>query len=390
MGVFRHRWSALPASALAAMLVACGGGGEDASRARAQAAPADRVVPPRATAAAPAGQPPSPRAEAPAASKSDPTDRYSAPRTASTVALNEDLRKGKWHVSQGVRALAVSADGASIAVVSGDDGVPRVLDASSRRTRLAFPSTDGTSAAAMAFTADGRFVVSAGRDSVVRVWQADTGAPRLTLGGHSQPIRTVATSADGRRIATAGEDTRVMVWNAVSGKLERVLTGHTDFVNTVAFSPDGRWLASAGADARVLVFDLASGQLVHTLRGHAGDINAVAFSPDGRWLASAGQDMRVRLWDVANGRQLAVLEGHQAPVRDVAFGPGGAMLASGDAGGQILVWDMATRQRLRQLATGGSAAINTLAFDAKDPNVLFAGGDDNRLVRWNVSAATPG
>lgn len=376
------------APALAIVLAACGGG-EEGTRTPVQGASAQRAVvasPGAATGARSAAGP----TEAAAAFPSDPNDRYNGPRRVQQVTADAQQRKGRWPVGQGVRALAISPDGASIATVSSEDGLPRVLDAASQRPRVAFTAEAAGPAAATTFIGNGRYIASAGRDTVTRVWQADTGALRLTLLGHSQPIRTVAASADGARLATGGEDTRVMVWNASSGKLEHVLTGHRDFVNTLAFSPDGRLLASAGADALVLITDVATGRLLHTLRGHAGDVDAVAFSPDGRRLASAGRDARIHLWDVTSGRAVALLDGHQAPVRDVAFSADGSMLASGDGSGQILVWDMTTRQRVRELSTGSRAGINTLAFDTRNRNVLFAGGDDNRLVRWNVSAGTPG
>ena len=130
----------------------------------------------------------------------------------------------------------------------------------------------------LAFSPDGRRLVSASYDTTVRVWDPVTGQEALTLRDHTRGVLAVAFSPDGRHLASAGfakGDAAVRVWNATpltddgSQKPCGVFAGHTQDVNCVAFSPNGSLLASGSDDKTVQVRDATTGQVVHTLVGQA-------------------------------------------------------------------------------------------------------------------------
>ena len=54
----------------------------------------------------------------------------------------------------------------------------------------------------MAFSADGKRIVSGSDDKTVKVWDADTGQETLTLKGHAGVCHSVAFSPDGKRIVS--------------------------------------------------------------------------------------------------------------------------------------------------------------------------------------------
>jgi WD40 repeat protein len=78
----------------------------------------------------------------------------------------------------------------------------------------------------------------------VRLWDAATGAPLQTLRGHSNFVRSVAFSPDGKQVVSGLDDKTVRLWDAATGAPLQTLKGHSNFVCSVAFSPDGKQVVS--------------------------------------------------------------------------------------------------------------------------------------------------
>jgi WD40 repeat protein len=126
-----------------------------------------------------------------------------------------------------------------------------------------------------------------------------TGELVRTLSGHTDDVTSVAFSPDGRLLVTASRDHDARIWDVASGRMIRLLHGHAAFVSDAQFSADGRWVVTAGpAKAGVwatAATDLAFFRLVF-LAGHVGPVDAAAFAPRGWLLATAGSDGSVRTY----------------------------------------------------------------------------------------------
>ena len=96
------------------------------------------------------------------------------------------------------------------------------------------------------------------------------------LKGH---INSVAFSPDGKYVVTGCSDTTVRIWDVVTETEIKKLKGHSDPVRSVAFSPDGKYVVSGSLDETVRIWDVRSGKEIYKLKMNS-PIVTVAFSPD--------------------------------------------------------------------------------------------------------------
>ena len=89
-------------------------------------------------------------------------------------------------------------------------------------------------------------------DNTLRLWEADSGKPiGEPMKGHTNYVCSVAFSPDGKRIVSGSFDNTLRLWEADSGKpIGDPMKGHTDRVHSVAFSPDGKRIVSGSWTTR--------------------------------------------------------------------------------------------------------------------------------------------
>jgi WD40 repeat protein len=109
---------------------------------------------------------------------------------------------------------------------------------------------------------------------------------------HGSFVSSLVFLRDGRTLLTASGDRLIRMWDPVTGKERGRLEGHGQAVLSLALAPDGNTLASGGTDGMVRLWDLAARKSVRLLEGHRGDVISLAFSPRGDWLASASTGTR--------------------------------------------------------------------------------------------------
>ncbi|MBC7813215.1 MAG: hypothetical protein H7175_18800, partial [Burkholderiales bacterium] len=102
----------------------------------------------------------------------------------------------------------------------------------------------------VAFSPEGRTVLSGSRDGSMRLWNVETGGEIRRFEGHESAVYSVAFNPDGRTVLSGSGDNTLRLWEIESGEVLRRYDGHTDTVWSVAFASrgGGRTALSGSAD----------------------------------------------------------------------------------------------------------------------------------------------
>lgn len=157
-----------------------------------------------------------------------------------------------------------------------------------------------------------KFIISAGEDGIVRMWDPVTGQEIMSTrdheNSHKKPITSLVLSADCSHFLTGSLDKSAKLWD--SRTLTLIKTYGTERpVNAVTMSPllDHVVLGGGQDASSVTTTDHRAGKFeakfydkilteeIGGVKGHFGPINALAFNPDGKSFASGGEDGYVRL-----------------------------------------------------------------------------------------------
>jgi hypothetical protein len=193
----------------------------------------------------------------------------------------------------------------------------------------------------------------------VRVYDVAKNTVVRTIQAHNRPavkaVYCLAFSPDGKQLLSGSEDQTLKLWDASTGNLIREFKahdakafpkGHRDAVYCLAFSPDGKTVASGGADRTIKLWNVADGAVLRELVNPAikvdagepapaqpGYVYAVRFTADGKKLLSAGhapgRKGSLSLWSVPEGKLLHTEEMTLGQFYAAVLSPDGKYIAVG-------------------------------------------------------------
>ncbi len=277
------------------------------------------------------------------------------------------------------------------AVTGATDNAIRVWDLEKSRTVISSSVLDGHTASvrAVAVSSDGLRIASGAEDDTVRVWDAfgsSAGRGGAVLRVGPSAVQDFAVSASDTVLGISAGQTKV--WNLSDRgrwRMPRVLRGSEGLSSAGTIDADGDTVAVGTEAGPIYVWSLldASG-VPKVLEGHSGSINGLSFLPDGR-LVSISSDRTVRLWDVRESQAATVWSDHADEVVVLAVSPAGDVVFTGGLDGMLMRWNVADGTSTTML--GHEGEILQLRV-SPDGTRVASGSADRRAIVWDAAAAT--
>ncbi len=310
------------------------------------------------------------------------------------------------HVGK-VHALAFSADGLTLAAVSGRSTVIWLWELEKAKPSGTLRSHQGRVVSLAFAPTDAEALASADSTGHVKVW--DVARPHAGPSANLEALSAVGKAPCQVCFAPGGDLLacnrpragaslhEVSLWQLGAGRGRQLATRHQGEVSCLAFSPDGRTLATGSFDRTVRLHDTtAPAPAAHARPLYLGRVSPpadgfvllqgpkvhyLAFSPDGQSLASASPTGLIKLWDATTGHTRGTLKGQSPSLHAIAYSPDSRALASASGDGTVRIWDLATG-RTRDAFDWGVGAVHAVAF-APDGMRAAAGGD-GKIVIWDM------
>lgn len=141
-------------------------------------------------------------------------------------------------------------------------------------------------------------------DNYIRIVQAATGQLRQEIAAHANSVFTVAYSPDGRFLLSGSRDAHLKVWEVAKGYQEAAsVIAHMFTINHISFSPDGQFFATCSMDKSVKVWDSRSFRLLKVIdkarhAGHGTSVNKIFWPARLNSLVSCSDDRTISVWEL--------------------------------------------------------------------------------------------
>lgn len=277
----------------------------------------------------------------------------------------------------------------------------------------------------VAFSPDGKNLVSGSGDTTVRLWDVQTSTPKKTMKGHTNWVLAVCFSPDGQHVASGGMDGELRIWKVSDGTMVgKPMKAHRKWITAIAWepmhnNPKCTRVATASKDNTVKIWDIVRKQCIFTLGGHTNAVKSIKWGGEGL-LYTASQDRTIKVWDAKQGKLCRTLAGHGHWVNTLSLntdyalrtGPydhrgqapeneedavakctarynkvlqettGREMLVSGSDDFTLFLWDPTREKKPVMRMTGHQQPVNYVMF-SPDGRYIASASFDNSVRLWN-------
>jgi len=238
---------------------------------------------------------------------------------------------------------------------------------------------------ALAISADGKTLASVGLDDKIRLNNVSSGNfsdDSTAIGGKPVAVAQANKDKDLFAVVTAQEKLVLFRGNKIVSTTDLHVRP-----NNVIFSPSDNQLAVSGKDYKVHLFDVSHDAVKPSkvLDNHIKEVNVIAYNSAGNQLVSAGKDRNIYWWVNDKPQNATGWCFHNAQVTDISFSPSNNLMASCSADEGIIIWkDTKTFESTRTTWDAAHCqGVERICF--WDEKTVVSLGSDRVIKVWDVS-----
>ena len=294
-----------------------------------------------------------------------------------------------------VTAVAWSPDGRNV-LVGLSSGTCAEYDASKGTLTREYRLVEETIAAAVTYTASGRYIAVAGSGNTLYVWARGQHSDpcRIQLGEDTKaPLMAVSGGGGPDTICATGFGQPELVWKVECCPdrctKREAFAQQTLWGRSLRLSASGRMIAGVSADGAVRLWSLDDGAMKVEFTGCRGwPIDALAAGPDEQWLLCLDDSGLLTWYDWRASRVTGRFAVHKALPKGIARLAGSGCLATVDADGALVIWDLANG--CYHLIPGARPDQATCIAASPNGRRLAIGRSGGLLELWDIDWLWPG
>lgn len=287
--------------------------------------------------------------------------------------------------------FSLSADGESVVTLATNDNVSvvRTWDVRANRLVCEFESDDTLMDARL--SPNGSLIAAPLSGGTIGLWNAKTCKPVGKLTGHAQDATLLAFSHNGRSLVSAADDGTMRLWDVALQK-DTILPGHDGQVVKAAMSPDGHFVVTVGEVGDARVWNAEDGKQRHHLQLHVSqDLfdGAVAFLGRENVAVFAERNLldsrpdatesHFGIWDIAKGAEIGRRTMFEYSTEIVGYPADSRRFVATSAHG-LNVWDRESAERPIELWAEGASAPHI----SPDGSLLASSSDGGSVDLWHA------
>lgn len=260
------------------------------------------------------------------------------------------------------------------------EGRIAVVDTDTKEIIHEFEQQGGSIYSILIYSND-KFLLSAGKDGIIRKFLFNTFELISEYKGHEKEINAICLSKGESTIFSASDDGTIRAWDDVTGS-HTVLYSHEKAALSLDRSKCGTYLVSGGSDKQIIIYNLLESSICHVLSEFNSGIWAIKISPNNKYLAAGDANANIKVWRFNEWEQSKQYSGHTKRISRLEFNSQETSLFSGSNDATIRIWSL-DLDKNELILKGHSDWIKDFKL-SPDEKYLYSITENFKIMIWYV------